>query len=126
MLKVATVAEYLESLPDNVRAQFGRLRAIVRANAPEAEERLSYQMPTFFDHGVVVHIGAFKNHVSLFAAGSRLMDELKEELRGYKTSKGTIQFKLDEPLPEVLIAKIVQRRVAENRARNRGKSSKSP
>ncbi len=79
-----------------------------------AEERISYGMPGYFYNGALVYFGGFKNHVSLFGTASGVMKKFAKELDDYITSKGTIQFPLDQPLPTVLIKKLVHERVAEN------------
>jgi uncharacterized protein YdhG (YjbR/CyaY superfamily) len=82
---------------------------------------LSYGMPAFHYKGALVAYAAFKNHCSFFPMQSSLTDAMKEELQGYRTSKGTLQFRVDKPLPAVLVKKMVKARVAENEARSRSK-----
>ena len=79
-----------------------------------AEERISYDMPGFFYKGALVYFGGFKNHVSLFGTASEVIKKFTKELEGYKQSKGTIQFPLNQPLPIALIKKLVKERVREN------------
>lgn len=111
-----TVNEYLASLPGEVQSRLAVMRQIIREVAPQAEERISYGMPGYFFHGPLVYIGGFKNHVSLFGAGSTLMKKYADKLAPYKTSKGTIQFPLNQPLPKGLIKDFVKDRVKENEA----------
>jgi uncharacterized protein YdhG (YjbR/CyaY superfamily) len=94
---------------------------MIRAAAPkEATERISYQMPSFHYRRALVAYAAFKEHCSFFPMGSSAVEEFAEELKGLRTSKGTIQFPLDKPLPKALVAKIVKARVAQNEAKARG------
>ena len=110
-----TVDDYIENAPPSTKSYLLELRKIVRETAPEAVEGIGYQMPAYKYLGrPLVYFGGFKKHVSLFAAGSeRIGAKFKEELKGYVQSKGTIQFPLDKPLPEELIAKVVKERVRE-------------
>lgn len=89
------------------------MRKIIREAAPEAEEKIAYRMPAYAQNGPLVYFAAFKDHISLFPAGSP-MESFPEDLSVYRTSKGTLQFPLDKPLPYDLIRKIVRFRVAEN------------
>lgn len=108
------VDDYVNKSGDNVREKLKELREIIKTNAPDAEERIGYGMPGYYLNGPLVYFGGFKNHVSLFGTASKVVDKYKEELKSYKTSKGTIQFPLDEPLPINLIKNIVVDRVKEN------------
>lgn len=126
--KVKSTAEdidaYLAKVPEPGRTTLGKLRATIRAAVPsEATEGLSYGMPAFHHKGALVAYGAFKNHCSFFPMQASLTDEMHAELKGYRTSKGTLQFPLDKPLPATLVEKMVKRRVAENEQRTakRGK-----
>jgi len=91
------------------------LRAAIRAAAPDAEEKISYQMPTFALHGNLVHFAAHPHHIGFYPAPSGIA-AFAEELAPYKSSKGAVQFPLDQPLPLDLIRRIVEFRVEENRA----------
>jgi len=109
----ATVDEYLSGVPPQARATFIRLRAAIRSAVPrEATETISYRIPAFKHTRVIVWYGAFADHVSLFPTAS-VLGAFKHELSGFTTSKGTIQFPLDQPLPVALIKKIVRARVAQ-------------
>jgi len=92
------VDEYLASVPEEARATLVKLRRTIKAAAPMASEGISYQMPMYKHHGMVVGFAAFKDHCSIFP-GSAVMDAYKEELSRYDTSKGTIRFPADKPLP---------------------------
>lgn len=124
--KPATVDEYIAVSIPEVKEYLERLRSSIKQAAPQAEEVISYEMPAYKQNGIVVYFGGFTKHVSLFP-GAEAIEVFKEELAGYKTSKGTIRFSLDKPLPIGLIKKIVKFRVAENLAKEqKKKTSKSP
>ncbi len=108
-----SIDEYIETFPKDVQKKLRQVRATVRAAAPDAEEKISYQMPTFALNGNLVHFAAFKNHIGLYPTPSGT-EAFKREIAGYKTAKGSIQLPLDEPLPLELISRIVKYRVAEN------------
>jgi uncharacterized protein YdhG (YjbR/CyaY superfamily) len=92
------------------------VRAVIRSVVPaEATEVISYGIPIFKYKRMLVGYAAFKNHCSLFPTGSGVIKKFEKELKGFATSKGTIQFPSDKPLPDVLVKKIVKTRVAENR-----------
>lgn len=123
-LGAQAVNEYLARVPEPARGTLDKLRKTIRAAAPkEATEGMSYGMPTFFHCGALVAYGAFKNHCSLFPMNGRLVEEMSEELKGYKTSKGAIQFGVDKALPAGLVNKIVKKRAAENEGKSRGSLS---
>jgi len=108
-------------VPEPARATLEKLRTMIRAAAPkEATERISYQMPSFHYKQSLVSYAAFKDHCSLFPMGSSAIEDFAEELKEWRTSKGTIQFPFDKPLPKALITKIVRARVAQNEAKARG------
>jgi len=109
-----TIDEYLDELPINVRTSLEKLRVTIKSVAPKAEEVISYQIPAFNYHGILVYFAAFKNHCSFFPANSTLIAKMKEELKPYKNAKGTIQFTVDKPLPTALVKKIVKARMKEN------------
>src|SRR5229473_6673286 len=117
-----TVNEYLAGVPKEARAVLEKLRQTIKSAAPMASESISYQMPMYKHHGMVVCFAAFKDHCSLFP-GAAVMDAHKEELKRYSTSKGTIRFPANKPLPAALVKKLVKARIAENEARatRRGK-----
>jgi uncharacterized protein YdhG (YjbR/CyaY superfamily) len=109
-----TVDDYLAGLSDDKRAALEKLRRIIRAAAPKAEECISYQLPAFRLNGMLVAFGATANHCAFYAMSSSTLSALKEELKGYDTSKGTIRFQSDQPLPAALVRKVVKARIAEN------------
>jgi uncharacterized protein YdhG (YjbR/CyaY superfamily) len=89
------------------------MRATIKETAPEATEKISYQMPTFYLNGNLVHFAAFKSHIGFYPVPTGI-EKFKKELSVYKTTKGAVQFPLDQPLPLDLVRKIVKFRVAEN------------
>ena len=99
------------------------LRKTIKAAAPDAEEKISYQIPTFYLKGNLVHFGAFKDHISFFPTSSGTQ-AFKKELSVYKGAKGTVQFPLDKPMPLKLVSRIVKFRVAENLKRAETKPKK--
>lgn len=109
----ASVDEYIAACPKDVQKMLRELRKTIKAAAPEASEKISYQIPTFYLKGNLVHFGAFKDHISFFPTSSGI-EAFKKELSIYKGAKGTAQFPLDKPLPLKLVSKIVKFRVAEN------------
>ena len=111
--RVQTIDDYIKACPPAVRNWLTELRTTIRAVAPDAIEKISYQMPTFYQRGHLVHFAAYASHIGLYPTPSAIR-AFSKELRGYKTSKGAIRLPLDAPLPLRLIAKIVKYRVAEN------------
>ena len=111
-----TVDEYLTGLPEPARSTLQHIREVIRSVVPkETIEVISYRIPMFKYRGMLVGYAAFAKHCSLFPTGSGVLDGFEKELKGYRTSKGTIQFPPDKPLPDALIKKIVKARVAENK-----------
>lgn len=108
-----TIDEYISNYPQEMQELLVTLRKVVKEAAPDAIEKISYQMPTFALYGNLVHFAAFKNHIGFYPAPSGV-EAFKDELTAYKCSKGAIQFPIKEPLPYALISKIVRFRVAEN------------
>jgi uncharacterized protein YdhG (YjbR/CyaY superfamily) len=120
MTEASGVDGYIAALPEAQRAMLQRLRTTIRAAAPEATERISYQMPAFTAHGrILVYYGAFRDHYSLFPASMAVLDAFRAEVAPYYNGKGTLLFAWDEPMPAELIGRIVAARLAENAARGR-------
>lgn len=114
-----TVDEYLAGVPEPARTTLNKIRAVIRSAAPpEATETISYGMPAFKHNGVLVWFAAFSNHCSLFPTAS-VIDALRVDLRGFRISKGTVQFPTDKPLPASLVKKMVKLRVAQSEGRKR-------
>ncbi|HTY10948.1 MAG TPA: DUF1801 domain-containing protein [Bacteroidota bacterium] len=109
------VDEYLSSLSGEARKTLSKLRATIRSAAPGATEGISYQIPTFFYYGGLVAYAAFKNHCSFFPMSSSLLEKFKKDIAKFDTSKGTIRFPVDKPLPASLVIKIVKDRVKQNK-----------
>jgi uncharacterized protein YdhG (YjbR/CyaY superfamily) len=114
-----TVDEYLAGIPKPARATLNKIRAAIRAVAPpEATEIISYRIPAFKYKGMLVWYAAFSNHCSLFPTAS-VIEALKNELKGFSTSKGTIHFPTDKPLSDALVKKLVKARVAQIESKKR-------
>jgi uncharacterized protein YdhG (YjbR/CyaY superfamily) len=111
--KYQTIDEYISLFPENIRELLTAMRRTISAEAPGAEEAIRYGMPTFRLNGNLVHFAAFKDHIGFFPTSSPIVN-FKEELKDYKTSKGTIQFPLDKPIPFDLVKKIVRFRVGQS------------
>src|SRR5512144_3034176 len=109
------VDSYLAAVPLNARAALQKLRQTIKAAAPKATETISYQIPTFKYHGMLVSFAAFKNHCSFFPGA--VIKGYKDDLKSYETSKGTIRFPPDKPLPAALVKKLVKARIKQNDAR---------
>lgn len=107
------IDSYIRKFPPDVQEKLEQMRLTIRLGAPEAQERISYQMPTFYLGSNLVHFAAYKNHIGFYPAPSGV-EAFKERLAGYKCSKGAIQFPLNQPLPTDLILEIVKFRVEEN------------
>src|SRR5439155_14203670 len=108
-----TIDEYLAPLSEDKRAALARLRAIIRAAAPDAEECISYQIPAFRLNGMLVGFGASAHHCAFYPMNSSTVAAFKDELEDFDTSTGTIRFQPDHPLPAALVRKIVKARIAE-------------
>jgi len=120
-----SIDEYIGQFSPELQEILVRLRAVIKESAPGAEEKISYQMPTFALHGNLVHYAAFKNHIGFYPTPSGI-EAFQEELAGYKSAKGSVQFPLNKPLPFDLISTIVKFRVAENTQKAADKSKKKP
>ena len=107
------IDEYICSFPTDTQKLLKQLRLTIRETAPEAEEVISYQMPAFKLNGMLVYFAGYKNHIGFYPTASGI-SAFKVELSDYKSSKGSVQFPLDKPLPLELIRKIVQFRIHEN------------
>lgn len=109
----ASVEDYLAGLQDpQARASLDRIRSIIMEEIPEVEEVIRYGIPTYKFHGFVASMAAFKNHCSFFPGHT--VNDFAEELKAYKTAKGTIQFPLDKPLPDALVRSMIRARKEEN------------
>lgn len=108
-----SIDEYILQFPTEIQEILKMFRKVIKESAPEAEEKISYQMPTFVLHGNLAHFAAHKNHIGFYPTPSGI-DAFKHELSEYKGAKGSVQFPIDKPMPYELISKIVKFRVAEN------------
>lgn len=108
-----TTDDYISAQPEHVRAGLKQIRHIVKKVVPDAEETISYQMPAFRFHGILLYYAAFKNHFSIFPKTNVIL-AFRDKLEGYVVTKGTIHFPFDKPLPVKLITEIVKFRVKEN------------
>jgi uncharacterized protein YdhG (YjbR/CyaY superfamily) len=114
-VKPKSVDDYLAKVKHaDKRAALQRLRAIIRAAAPKAEEGINYRIPTFRQHGMLVGFGATRNHCSFYLLSNSTVADHKDELAGYDTSTGTIRFQPEAPLPVALVRKLVKARIKEN------------
>ncbi len=119
-----TIDEYIAGFPDDVQQILQQIRQTIRAAAPDAQETISYQMPTFTLHGrSVVHFAAFKKHIGFYPDPSGI-EAFKDELAPYANSKGAVQFPLGKPVPYELISRVVTYRVEENLAKAAAKKRK--
>jgi len=116
-----TVDEYLAMIPPEARTVLEQLRMTIRDAAPEAEELISYQIPTYKYHGPLVHFVARRNHCSLIVVSRSVLDAFKNELKDYDISGTTIHFTAGHPLPPALVEKIIRARIRENEERARQK-----
>jgi uncharacterized protein YdhG (YjbR/CyaY superfamily) len=113
--KPQNIDEYLATLPDDKRAALEKLRKTIKSAAPKAEECISYQLPAFRLNGrLLVGFGATTNHCAFYPMSSTTVATHKQDLESYDTSKGTIRFQPDEPLPDALVKKLVRTRIDEN------------
>ncbi|PKN99272.1 MAG: hypothetical protein CVU42_08455 [Chloroflexi bacterium HGW-Chloroflexi-4] len=119
----ASIDQYISEAPQEVQEKLKHLRAVIKSEVPDAEERMAYAMPTFSQEGNLVHFAYFKNHIGFFPAPSGI-ENFQEELAKYKTSKGTVQFPLDEEIPMDLVREIVRFRLKENLAKAAAKRKK--
>lgn len=115
--KPKTIDEYLAALSEDKRAALTKLRQTIRSVAPKAEECISYQLAAFRLNGMLVAFGATDKHCAFYLMSGSTVAAHQEELKGYDTSKGTIRFQADKPLPVALVRKLVKARIAENAAR---------
>lgn len=118
-----TIDDYIKSFPKDIQKILGMVRQTIKKVAPEAEEAISYQMPTFKLNGNLVHFAAFKNHIGFYPTPSGTQ-EFKKEISVFRSGKGSIQFPIDKPMPLSLIKKIVEYRVKESHLAGLKKSSK--
>lgn len=119
---VATVEEYISSFPPPVKILLEKIRKAITTALPDAEEVISYHMPAYKYHGMLIYFAAHKNHIGLYPFTSAI-SAFQKELAGYKGAKGSVQFPFDKPLPISLITKIVKFRAKENLEKAKAKKS---
>lgn len=119
----STIDEYIARCPEDVQAILSKIREIIRKAAPNAEETIKYQIPTFVLNGNLVHFAAFQNHIGFYPTPSGIT-KFQKELSAYKGAKGSVQFPLDAPIPFSLITKIVKFRVTETLEKAAAKAKK--
>ena len=118
MVEYTTIDEYIATFSPEIQSILRNIREIVRELAPEATEKISYQMPTFYLNGNLVHFAAFKKHIGFYPTPSGI-EAFQEELSKYKGAKGSVQFPLNQPIPYDLIRKMVIYRLEENRTKKK-------
>jgi len=111
--KITTITDYISAFPEDVQQILEKIRSIVKNIAPQAVEDIKYGIPTFVYNGNLVHFAAYKKHIGFYPSPAGI-EAFKEELKGYKISKGTVQFSLDKDIPYELIEKMVLFRVLQN------------
>ena len=120
--KFKTVEEYLSAFPAGTKKILQEVRKTIKQAAPQAEELISYNMPAFKLHGVLVYYAAYKAHIGFYPTASGI-ETFKKELSPFKNSKGAVQFPIPEPIPFDLISKIVKFRVKENLEKEKAKKN---
>jgi len=121
--KAEDIDDYIADFPSDVQLLLEKVRTAIRKAAPQAEEAIKYQMPTFVLNGNLIHFAGYKNHIGLYP-GSKPIEEFKDELSRYETSKGTVRFPLDKPIPVGLISKITKFCVQRNLGRGSPEAAK--
>jgi uncharacterized protein YdhG (YjbR/CyaY superfamily) len=114
IIAIKDIDTYISMQSENIQPALEKLRQTIKAVAPEAEEVISYGMPSFKWNGMLVGFAAAKNHFGFYPWNGSTVDQFKDELKAFKTSKGAIQFPIDKPLPFALIKKIVKSRMKQN------------
>jgi uncharacterized protein YdhG (YjbR/CyaY superfamily) len=117
------IDEYIATFPPDIQAILQKIRTTITKAAPQAEEAISYQMPTFRLNGNLVHFAAFKNHIGFYPTPTGT-ETFRKELSAYEGGKGSVRFPLDKPIPYGLITRIVKFRVKENRQRAEAKGKR--
>ncbi len=122
--KPVNIDEYIDGFSENVQEILLEIRALIRKAAPDAQETISYQIPTFTFFGNLVHFAAYKTHIGFYPTPSGI-EKFQSELSGYEYAKGSVKFPLDEPMPYDLIKRMVQFRVMENMEKHVKKAGKN-
>ena len=116
----SSIDEYISSFPADMQKKLRDLRALIQEAAPDAVEKISYQMPTFYLNGNLVHFAAHSRHIGFYPTPSAIL-AFKRELSQYENARGSVQFPMEEPLPFELIRRMVRFRVEENAGKRRGR-----
>lgn len=107
------IDDYIDRFPKDVQRLLKQLRATVKKTAPQAQEKISYAMPAFALNGILVYFAAYQSHIGFYPGAAAILS-FKKDIQKFKSSKGTIQFPLDKPLPLALVVRIVKYRVQQN------------
>ncbi len=118
-IRFESIDEYITMFPEDVQEILQELRRLIKDVAPDAQETISYGIPTFKLHGNLVHFAAYKNHIGFYPGGPSAIEAFKDELALYKQSKGTVQFPIGVQIPFPLVRKMVEFRVRENELKRR-------
>ncbi len=119
-----TIDEYIGAFPPDVQKVLQKMRQTIRQAAPQAEEKINYQMPAFVLHGNLVFFAAYKSHIGFYPTPSGI-EQFKDDVSKYTWAKGSVQFPLDKPVPYALVTKITKFRVKENLERAQTKTKKA-
>ncbi|GHV00412.1 hypothetical protein FACS189483_10470 [Spirochaetia bacterium] len=118
-----TIDEYIASFEPEIQRTLIEIRNFIKNEVPDATEKMSYGMPTFYQNGNLVHFAAFKDHYGFFPSPSGI-DAFEEELAPYRSGKGTLRFSMDKPIPWEIVKKVLQFRVQENANKAKNKKQK--
>jgi uncharacterized protein YdhG (YjbR/CyaY superfamily) len=121
--KARNIDEYITAFPEDIRELLEQMRMTIQKAAPKTVEVISYGMPAFKQHSVLVYFAAYKGHIGFYPTGSGI-EAFKKEIAAYKSSKGAVQFPLDKPLPVRLIRQMVKFRVKDDEERAKEKAKK--
>ena len=121
--KNSSIDEYIAGFPEDVQVILKQMRAVIHAVAPDAKEKISYGIPTFYTTENLVHFAGYKHHVGFYPSSSGI-EHFKNELADYELSRGTVRFPLDKPIPYDLVTRITEFRVKESRERAQAKKKK--
>lgn len=121
--KISSIDEYIAGFPEDVQAVLKQMRAVIRAAAPHAKEKISYGIPTFYTTENLVHFAGYKSHVGFYPSPSGI-EHFKRELAEYELSRGTVRFPLDKPIPYDLVTRITEFRVNESLEKHRTRLKK--
>lgn len=118
-----TIDEYIAGFPEDIQAILSKIRTTIQKAAPQAQETIKYDMPTFTLRGNLIYFAAFKKHVGMYPVTEGIRENLKKEFAGYEGTKDSARFPLDQPMPYGLISKMVRVRVKEDLAYHRKKDA---